>query len=45
MLQSLVDAILSTLDGKECRTEFADCRDMLRQSSLRRATGREMEWR
>lgn len=43
MLQSLIDAILASLDGKKCRTEFADVGEPIEKSPSRQA-GREMEW-
>lgn len=43
VLQSLIDAILACLDGKKCRTEFADASKL--QALPDRPAGRELVWR
>lgn len=43
LFQSMVDAILGALNGKKCRTEFADSQDLPQLAQPRR-TEREVEW-
>jgi hypothetical protein len=47
MLQSLVDAIMAAMDGKKCRTEIADCKELPELTELPQASRpvREVEWK